>query len=295
MSQSNEHRTNVKVASLEGRVVIVTGAAMGLGRAIAQGLLAAGASIVLTDIAEAPLDTAQAELAQSSDPARLIAVAADIASPGDSGKIVDAALHRFGAVDALVNNAGIGPGIIRQNFLSEPLRFWDCPPEAWRRILEVNTFGTFLMSRAVTPAMIARGSGRIISVSTTWETMLRPGFAAYGPSKAAIEAMSCAMVAELTGTGISVNTIIPGRPADTHQVPNDPSIERAKLLPPEVMVAPVRWLCSAEAAWATGRRITAMNWREDLPPAEALEKCSEPIAWPEKVTPVLLPRTAVAN
>jgi 3-oxoacyl-[acyl-carrier protein] reductase len=258
-------------------------------------LWACGASLVLTDIAEAALQEAKAELAQSIGPDRLLTVAADVASPADADKVVEATLRRFGRVDALVNNAGIGPGIIRRNFLSEPLRFWDCPPEAWRRIFEVNAFGTFLMSRAVAPAMIAQHDGRIISVSTTWETMLRPGFAAYGPSKAAIEALSCAMVAELSGTGVTVNTIIPGRPADTHQVPDDPSIERAGLLRPEVMIGPVCWLCSSEAAWATGRRITAMNWSEHLSPAEALDKCSEPIAWPEKVTPVLLPPAGVPH
>jgi 3-oxoacyl-[acyl-carrier protein] reductase len=275
--------------SLEGRVVIVTGAAMGLGVAMARGLLAAGASLVLTDIAEAQLAAVRAELGQIVGSDRLWTIAADVSSPKDADRIIGEGLKRFGAVDALVNNAGIGPGIIRRNFLSEPLRFWDCPPEAWRRIFEVNAFGTFLMSRAVAPSMIARGTGRIISVSTTWETMLRPGFAAYGPSKAAIEAFSCAMVGELAGTGVTVNTIIPGRPADTNQVPDDPSLDRASLLRPEVMVAPVRWLCSAEAAWATGHRITAVNWDEQLPPAEALDKCSERIAWPEKVTPVLLP------
>jgi NAD(P)-dependent dehydrogenase (short-subunit alcohol dehydrogenase family) len=275
--------------SLEGRVVIVTGAAMGLGMAMARGLLAAGASLVLTDVADAQLTNVRAELAQIAGADKLLTIAADVTSPQDAERVLGETLKRFGAVDALVNNAGIGPGIIRRNFLSDTLRFWECPPEAWRRILEVNAFGTFLMSRAVAPTMIARGAGRIISVSTTWETMLRPGFAGYGPSKAAIEAFSCAMERELAGTGVTVNTIIPGRPADTNQVPEDPSLVRSSLLRPEVMVAPVRWLCSAEAARVTGRRITAMNWDDQLPPAEALDQCSEPIAWPEKVTPVLLP------
>lgn len=281
--------------SLEGRTVIVTGAAMGLGMAMGRGLLAAGASLVLTDVAEAQLAKVRTELGQAAGADRLVSIAADVTSPQDADKVLSETLKRFGAVDALINNAGIGPGIVRPNFLSVPLRFWECPPDAWRRILEVNAFGTFLMSRTVAPSMIARGTGRIISVSTTWETMLRPGFAGYGPSKAAIEAFSCAMVRELDGTGVTVNTIIPGRPADTNQVPEDPSLERSSLLRPDVMVAPVRWLCSAEAAWATGRRITAMNWDDHLPPAEALDKCSEPIAWPEKVTPVLLPPARAAS
>ena len=277
----------MKPVSLEGRTAIVTGAATGLGNAMAAGLAAAGARVMLVDIAAEALEATAAALGENFDDSRISCVAADVASPAAAAEAVAACLDRFGALHALVNNAGLGPVSIRSNFISEPLRFWTCPPEQWRRILEVNAYGTFLMSHAAVPHMLAQGDGRIVNLSTTWETMLRPGLAAYGPSKAAIEALSCAMTGELEGTGVTVNTILPGLPADTGLVPDDIGLDRSTLLPPAVMVPPVRWLLSADAHWATGRRISAMDWDESLAPAEALERCSEPIAWPEKVTPVL--------
>ena len=116
----------MKPVSLEGRTAIVTGAATGLGNAMAAGLVAAGARVMLVDIAAEALEAAAAALGENFGDSRISCVAADVASPAAAAEAVAACLDRFGALHALVNNAGLGPVSIRSNFISEPLRFWTC-------------------------------------------------------------------------------------------------------------------------------------------------------------------------
>jgi NAD(P)-dependent dehydrogenase (short-subunit alcohol dehydrogenase family) len=136
-----------------------------------------------------------------------------------------------------------------------------------------------LMARAVAPRMLAQKRGRIVTVTTSLGTMLREGYVLYGASKAAAEAATAVMSADLAGTGVTANVLVPGGMTDTRIVPDAAVADRSKLLRPEIMVPPLLWLVSEAAADITGRRFLAAHWDARLPPAEAAEKCGAPIAW----------------
>ena len=117
---------------------------------------------------------------------------------------------RLGPVDVLVNSAGRGMRFVSERFLSKPPPFWETVPETWPMIIQTNVNGPFFMSRAVTPGMIARGWGRIINISINHETVRRRGFSPYGSSKAALESATTIWAQDLSGTGVTVNALLPG-------------------------------------------------------------------------------------
>lgn len=279
--------------TLRGRVCLVTGAANGLGAACALGLADAGATLFLCDRDVNGLQATARRIEEKHGIDRVWLAGADVAIESDVEAAVDTALNVFGRVDVLLNNAGTGPQIVRPDYLSNPLHSWDVPVEKWRRIIEINAIAPFAFSHAVLPGMLERGWGRIVNVSTTWETMLRPGFASYGPSKAALEAMSAAMARELQGTGITVNMLHPGGPVDTAQVPTDIGVPREKLLRPSVMVPALVWLCSEAGGEVTGRRITAALWEAGKQSEQNLCEAGEPIAWPQLVRPIVMAQRGI--
>ncbi len=136
-----------------------------------------------------------------------------------------------------------------------------------------------MMARAVVPHMLNAGRGRIVTVTTSLGTMLREGYVLYGASKAAAEAATAVMSADLAGTGVTANVLVPGGMTDTRIVPDAAVADRSRLLRPEIMAPPLLWLVSDAAAGATGQRFLAAHWDPSLPPAEAAEKCGAPIAW----------------
>lgn len=273
---------------LDGRVCIVSGGANGLGAAMAKGLAGAGARVLIADLDAAGLDNVVAHVRSLHGVGSIAACKSDITSEQDVDRIVTAALDAFQRVDVVINNAGTGAQIVRPNFISQPLNSWDIPPEKWRRIMDVNAIGPFMLSRAAIPHMLKNGWGRIINVSTTWETMLRPGFASYGPSKAALESMSAGMAKELEGSGVTVNTIIPGGPVDTAQVPADIGVPRESLLRPDVMVPAILWLASDASAEITSTRFTAAYWSQDAELSDNLRHATEPVAWPQLVKTIVM-------
>ena len=273
---------------IDGRVCLVTGGGNGLGAASALGLAAAGARVVLCDRDGVGLRAVAETIAQRWGSDRVVAICADVTLESDVAGAVQLAHNTFGRIDILLNNAGTGPQIVRPDYFSEPLRCWEVPLDKWRHIMEVNAIAPFAFARAVLPGMVARGWGRIVSVSTTWETMLRPGFASYGPSKAALESMTVAMARELIGTGVTVNTLHPGGPVDTAQVPLDIGVPRELLLRPEVMVPALVWLCSDGSMDFNGQRLTAAHWRAGATQADNLKAAAEPAAWPQLVRPIVM-------
>ena len=108
----------------------------------------------------------------------------------------------FGRIDILANNAGIGPGSIRPDSWQRPLKFWEITPDQWRRFVAVHTTAPLALTNAVVPEMMRQGWGRIINVTTSLGTMLNAGNPTYGPSKAALEALSAIMAKDLDGTGV---------------------------------------------------------------------------------------------
>jgi 3-oxoacyl-[acyl-carrier protein] reductase len=186
---------------LDDRVALVTGASRGFGRAIALAFGQAGADVVVnyhTDgVAAAEVTAALEKLGRRS-----LAVQADVGIAGDVGRLVDAALARFGRVDILVNNAGI----------MERGLFADVPVDRYARMLTTNVTGTMLCTRAALPGMIERRYGRIVNLSSQLARagVGTGGFAAYAATKGAIEAFTRALAHEVGEHGITVNAIAPG-------------------------------------------------------------------------------------
>jgi NAD(P)-dependent dehydrogenase (short-subunit alcohol dehydrogenase family) len=247
---------------LAGKVAIVTGAGRGLGRAMARGLARAGARVVMTAGQERDeLDAAAAEIGGECGAASVATMVADVADPGACDAVVTLALDRFGKLDVLVNNAGRGMKYVSERFMTEPTRFWEMPAETWQMVIATNVNGPFLMARAAMPQFLKAGRGRIVNISVSRQTMRRKGFSPYGPSKAALESASMIWAQDLAGTGITVNTLLPGGATATGMVPASVGEEvRAKLLDPEIIVPPLLWLASDAADGVTGKRITATEW-----------------------------------
>lgn len=232
-----------------GKVVVVTGAARGIGRVMARRFVAAGAHVVAADRDEAGLDETGAALA----PDNVSLVTADIASESGAAQVVAAARERFGGLDICVNNAAVAP---HAALLDERAEVWD-------RVFAVNCRGTFLMTQAAARVMIDGGNGgRIINFSSGVSTKGSPGAAAYAASRAATEAFSRVAAIELAPHNILVNTISPGL-IDTQPKPLPPVMAEAltKRIPtlplarpgePEEVAAIVLFLASEEAGYVTG-------------------------------------------
>lgn len=263
--------------AVEGRVAIITGAGGGLGSEMARGLAEAGARLVLHDLHEA----ASAAVAEAVGDDRALALHGDIGEEAECARLVDAARERFGGVDIVVNNAGVGIGSIRPDYHRRPLDgLTEVSTADWRRFFRVNVDAAFFLTRAAIPHLRARRWGRIVNVTTTLATMLRPGYVPYGCSKAALESLSASWSKELEGSGVTLNVLVPGGPTDTAMVTAENGLDRSALLRPAVMVPPLRWLCSAAADGVNGRRFTASLWDTALPEAKAAEAAAIPIGWP---------------
>src|SRR3954447_9909571 len=261
------------------RTAIVTGAAGGIGRALVRGLLDAGIRVAASDRTAEGLAALARSAREQGKEAALLTIEADLTRDDAVDKIVSAARQRFGAIDILVNNAGVGQATIRSGNRQNPIRFWEVTPAQWRLFATVHNDAPMALSRAVVHEMITRRWGRIVNVTTSLGTMIRSGSPTYGPSKAALEALSAIMSKDLDGTGVTVNVLVPGGVTNTPMVPQESGFERERMIQPEVMAPPLLWLVSEAAAEVTGRRFLAVHWDPKLPPAEAAEKAGAPVAW----------------
>lgn len=263
---------------LQGKVALVTGAGspIGIGRTIALALLGAGARVALMDINREYLDQTAAEARALAGNDAVLSLTGDVTDPADAERVIAETIARFGALNVLVNNAGTHPRVL--GYGNQLIPFWKVEPEAWSRIITINTNGAFFMSRAAVPHMMAAGWGRLISVTTSFDTMLREGSAPYGPSKAGHEALVVIMSKELAGTGVTANVLVPGGSTNTNMI--GPDVDRSKLIQPEVMAGPAVWLASDESAGFTGQRIVGLYWDESLPIAERLERSTVSAGWP---------------
>lgn len=274
---------------LSGRVALVTGAAGGIGTVFTRALLDAGASVVATDISEPALRSLKDRMATEGLNARLVTRFLDISDQPACAAAVTETQERFGSLDILVNNAAAGMGLIRDDHMVDLVGIEEVEPAMWDRFIATNLSGAWYLTRAAVPAMKAAGWGRIVTVTTSFFTMLRGKFHPYGPSKAGLEAMAAGHADEFTPDGITVNVIVPGGPADTAIVPEVSGFKRSDLIPPSVMAPPLLWLCSRDADGVTGNRYVAAHWSPDLG-AEAARAASEaPIGWPDLATAPVWP------
>jgi NAD(P)-dependent dehydrogenase (short-subunit alcohol dehydrogenase family) len=205
---------------------------------------------------------------------------ADVTDPNAVEQAVHRTIAELGGLHILVNNAGTNPRAAGLASGGQGTNFWELSPQAWNRVIAVNFSGPFFMARAVVGHMLAQRWGRIIGVTTSMDTMYRKGGTPYGPSKAGHEALVATMAQELEGTGVTANVLVPGGATNTNLIAPDTSYDRATLIQPEVMQAPVVWLASDASHAVNGRRVIAYYWDERLPLDERLAKASAPAAWP---------------
>jgi gluconate 5-dehydrogenase len=236
--------------------ILVTGATSGLGAAMAAALAEAGARVMVTSRDRARAEATAKELGSSA-----IACQLDVRDQGSVAACVDRARDAWGGIDMLVNNAGIGMRTVNPRFMSEPQPFWEVAPAGFRDVVETKVVGCFLMARAVVPLMLQEGGGRVVNISMNEQTMVRRGFVPYGPAGAGVEAFSRVMAADLAGTSVTVNILLPGGGTRTGMVPDEvPDEIRAGLLDPAVMGPPIVWLASDHAAGVHDRRIVATEF-----------------------------------
>lgn len=235
------------------KVCLVTGAARGIGLAVAQRLAAEGGQVIMADI---DLPAAQTAAGGIESPVPPLAMALDVTVQEECDRLVDQVLQRFGSIDVLVNNAGI----YAQGDVAHTL------PEEWERILRVNVTGPFLLTRSVVPSMIRRGRGVIVNIASEAGLVGIANQIAYNVSKSAMIGFTRSLAVDLARYGIRANAVCPGTtwtPLVEAAVGRSETPEAARraleesrparrLGRPEEIAAVVAFAASDEAEYMTG-------------------------------------------
>lgn len=242
------------------RVAIVTGAARGIGKAIATRLAMEGAAVIVADVDRIAAELAARELEAAGR--KVMVSALDVADPAQVAATVQSALQRFGRIDILVNNAGIVGEVV-------PVR--QTPDAEWHRVMGVNLHGVFYCSRAVLAAMLSRKWGRIVSLASVAGKEGNANMAAYSVSKAGVICFTKCLAKEVARDGITVNCVTPAL-TDTDMARSFSPEQRAllaskvpmgRLASPEEIAAVVAFLASEDASFVTGAVYDASGGRSD--------------------------------
>jgi NAD(P)-dependent dehydrogenase (short-subunit alcohol dehydrogenase family) len=230
---------------LEGRVAIITGAARGIGRAIAERMSASGARVAIWDIDR------DAAAATARSIVNAVDLAADVTDPGSIDAALAATQAQLGPPDILVNNAGItGP--------NHPLD--EYPVDEWRRVIEIDLMGVYYCCRAVVPLMRKRDRGRIVNIASIAGKEGNPNASAYSAAKAGVIGLTKSLGKELAETGIRVNAVAPAAAKTDIFAQMTPAqidymlakIPMGRFVQVEEIAALVAWLSSDECSFATG-------------------------------------------
>ena len=238
---------------LAGRVALVTGAARGLGFAIARGLAGAGAHVVLNGRDASALESARAALARDDDGTTVATF--DVTDRDAVRAAVDDLTQRLGGIDILVNNAGIQR--------RHPIAAF--PPEDWDAIIATNLTAPFVVAQAVIPGMVARGRGAIVNVASLMSELGRPSIVPYTAAKGGVRQLTRGLATELGPTGVRVNAIAPGYflTEMNRALIDDPSFDgwvrgrtpMRRWGNPDELAGLAVFLCSDAASYITGQTI----------------------------------------
>ncbi len=240
--------------SSAGRVVLVTGAGSGIGKAIAEEFGQAGARVALAARTLADVESVRDVIRSHGGTAE--AVRCDVSDPDQVEAMVRQVRRSLGPVDVLVANAGVpGPAAFLQHVT----------PGEFLQVVHTKLFGTFLCSKFVVPEMVARGWGRVITMTGAGAAWPMRGASPYGSTNAAVEGLTRNLAVEVERFGVTVNCISPGRVA-TRAFPINPATEGAvPLVGPEYAARLAVWLASDAAAKITGQTIDATAWDRERP------------------------------
>lgn len=233
-------------SSLDGKVVLVTGSGKGIGRAIAKRFAAQGCKLIVNDIDEPNVSEVVADITSAGGAAT--AAIADVSDSTQVNAMIDATMEAHGRIDVVVNNAGI---------VSPMLHFFEADEEWWRRIVDVNLTGHFLVSQPAARIMAKQGGGCIINMSSGGATRAHRSFTAYDATKGGIEALTRAMAIDLAPYDIRVNALMPGSidtssQGDEYRRKSGVNIPLGSVGEPEDMTGAALFLASNEASYITG-------------------------------------------
>ena len=238
---------------LDGKVVIVTGAARGLGKAFSLRLAQEGAKITAADI----LDVADTVAEIEAQGGMALGLKVDISREEDTLRMAEETVTRFGSIDVLINNAAMFSSIVMKPF-------YEIDAQEWDRLMEVNVKGAWLCAKAVFPQMKKQGKGNIISISSGTIFSGRPGFLHYLASKAAIVGLTRGLATELGDYGIRANAVAPGyilTEAGRIVMPEERQIRSSqhrclkRVEQPEDLVGAIVFLASDESDFVTGQTL----------------------------------------
>jgi NAD(P)-dependent dehydrogenase (short-subunit alcohol dehydrogenase family) len=233
---------------LGGKVALITGASQGLGRALALAYAKEGARVVINARNQERIRPVAEEVEASG--AEVLALEADVSRGADVRRLVDAATQSFGRIDVLVNNAGV---------LGPRVEISEYPEDEWRRVIDANLTGPFLVSKAVVPHMPEGGS--IVNVVSGVSVEGRPKWGAYSVSKFGVEGLTQILASELEERGVRVNAVDPGGMRTEMRAAAYPEEDPTTRITPEENTAVFLYLASDESRGVTGERFKAQEFR----------------------------------